>query len=30
MGMAFITCEGEQMALLDRWLAEASYQQQTV
>ena len=30
MGMAFITCEGEQMARLDRWLAEASYQQQTV
>ena len=30
MGMAFITCEGDQMARLDRRLAEASYQQQTV
>lgn len=24
MGMAFITCAGDQMARLDRWLAEAS------
>jgi len=24
MGMAFITCEGEQMARLDRWLSEPS------
>lgn len=24
MGMAFLTCEGEQLARLDRWLSEAS------
>jgi hypothetical protein len=25
MGIAFITCHGEQLARLDRWLAEANY-----